>query len=210
MTTQMKENVSAWPSSSPVPGSNEAIDADRKVRVIFVEDDDDYRDAVSAELFEHGFAVQGFPDGTSMLNSISDGTDAEMILLDWSLPSVQGIDLLPRLRRQGVALPVIFLTGRSSPDCEKLALDRGALDFVDKSRGVPILAQRLRLIAELDEEAGRTRGRGNLPLRPPPAEAPGEPRLLGRCRPQSDPDGIQDRAPARVERGQLRDVSRRV
>jgi two-component system response regulator ChvI len=41
---------------------------------------------------------------------------------------------------------VVFLTGRSQPVYEKLALDRGAVDFVDKGRGVPILAQRLKLI----------------------------------------------------------------
>jgi two-component system response regulator ChvI len=42
----------------------------------------------------------------------------------------------------------VFLTGRSQPAYEKLALDGGAVDFVDKARGVPILAQRLRLIAD--------------------------------------------------------------
>ena len=66
----------------------------------------------------------------------------------WSLPSVSGIDLLPRLRRNGIALPVIFLTGRSLPAYEKLAFDRGALDFVDKARGVAILAKRIRVIVE--------------------------------------------------------------
>jgi len=35
----------------------------------------------------------------------------------------------------------VFLTGHSEPNYEQLALDRGAIDFVDKSRGVPILAR---------------------------------------------------------------------
>jgi two-component system response regulator ChvI len=121
---------------------------DRSIRIAFVEDDDDYREAVSGELADHGFVVEGFRDGPALLEFFETGAEAEIILLDWSLPSVSGIDLLPRLRRSGIALPVVFLTGRSQPVYEKLALDGGAVDFVDKARGVPILAQRLRLIAD--------------------------------------------------------------
>jgi len=61
---------------------------------------------------------------------------------------MSGIDLLPRLRREGIQLPVVFLTGRTSPNHEQLAFDRGALDFVDKARGVPILAKRIRVIVD--------------------------------------------------------------
>jgi two-component system response regulator ChvI len=83
-----------------------------------------------------------------MLASVADGVAADVIVLDWSLPTLAGIDLLPRLRREGILLPVVFLTGRSTPNHESLAFDRGALDFVDKARGVEILAKRLRLIVE--------------------------------------------------------------
>jgi two-component system response regulator ChvI len=148
MTTQMKENVSAWSSSNPVFRAETSAAVDRRIKVAFVEDDDDYREAVSSELSDHGFDVTTFGDGAALLASFADGADAEIIILDWSLPSVSGIDLLPQLRSNGIALPVVFLTGRSQPAYEKLAFDRGALDFVDKTRGVPILAHRLRLIAD--------------------------------------------------------------
>jgi two-component system, OmpR family, response regulator ChvI len=144
----MKESVSAWPSSNPAPRPANSSDVEKRIRVAFVEDDADYREAVSGELADHGFDVTSFSDGTGLLASLAEGADPEIIILDWSLPSVSGIDLLPRLRRNGIALPVIFLTGRSLPAYEKLAFDRGALDFVDKARGVPILAHRLRLIAD--------------------------------------------------------------
>ena len=161
MTTQMKDNVSAWPSSNPVfrPDANDA--SDRRIHLAFVEDDDDYREAVSSELGDHGFAVESFSDGPQLLDSLAAGAEADIILLDWNLPSVSGIDLLPRLRRNGIALPVVFLTGRSQPVYEKLALDRGALDFVDKARGVPILAQRLRLIADLTKKPVEPEFEGN-------------------------------------------------
>ena len=115
MTTQMKESVSAWPNSNPAFRPDTSPDVERRIRVAFVEDDDDYREAVSNELNDHGFDVTTFCDGTALLASFADGAEAEIIVLDWSLPSVSGIDLLPRLRRNGVALPVVFLTGRSLP-----------------------------------------------------------------------------------------------
>src|SRR6266481_3987607 len=125
MTTPMKESVSAWPNSSPAFRPDASPDVDRRIRVAFVEDDDDYREAVSGELADYGFDVTTFCEGTALLASFADGAEAEIIVLDWSLPSVSGIDLLPRLRRNGVALPVVFLTGRSQPAYEQLAFDRG-------------------------------------------------------------------------------------
>jgi two-component system response regulator ChvI len=161
MTTQMKDNVSAWPSSNPDFRPDVSNPADRRIHLAFVEDDDDYREAVTGELGDHGFAVESFSDGPALLDSFASGAEAEIILLDWNLPSVSGIDLLPKLRRNGIALPVVFLTGRSQPAYEKLAFDRGALDFVDKARGVPILAQRLRLIAESTKKPAEPEFEGN-------------------------------------------------
>jgi two-component system, OmpR family, response regulator ChvI len=171
MTTPTKENVVAWPSSNPMPSPKATSDADGPIRLIFVDDDDDYREAAAAELVDLGFMVESFADGTSMLASVADGVAADVIVLDWSLPTMSGIDLLPRLRREGIQLPVVFLTGRSSPSHEHLAFDRGALDFVDKSRGVPILAKRIRVIVESSKrpaelEVDETQHCGRLMLKP--------------------------------------------
>jgi two-component system, OmpR family, response regulator ChvI len=148
MTTPMKEIADAWPSSAPV--RNLAVDgaSENRIRVVFVDDDDDFREAATMELTDLGFAVTSFANGTAMLAAAANGLAADVIVLDWSLPSIAGIDLLPRLRREGILLPVVFLTGRSTATHENLAFDRGALDFVDKSRGVEILAKRLRVIFE--------------------------------------------------------------
>jgi len=73
--------------------------------------------------------------------------DADVIVLDWRLPTISGIDLLPELRQRGVTLPVVFLTSHPELVNEELAFERGALDFVDKTRGVEILASRLRLVS---------------------------------------------------------------
>jgi len=132
--------------TEPDPGKESL--PDRAVKLVLVEDDQDFREAAAAELEDLGFEVECFADGAALLEAFSNGCSADVIVLDWNLPALTGIDLIPRLRRAGVLLPVVLLTGKSTPNLENLALDHGALDFVDKTRGLPILAKRIRLILE--------------------------------------------------------------
>ena len=74
------------------------------------------------------------------------GKEAQVALLDWMLPELSGLELLNALRERGIGLPVIFLTGYAMAERELEALDRGAVDFVDKARGAEVLAHRLRVI----------------------------------------------------------------
>src|SRR5580692_299738 len=104
------------------------------IRILFVEDDKYYRDALGAELSDHGFAVHSFADGASLLGSLDSAAEADVIVVEWTLPKTSGIDLLRQLRRHGVTLPVVFLTGLALPERESLAFDRGAADFIDKQR----------------------------------------------------------------------------
>jgi two-component system response regulator ChvI len=115
------------------------------VQVIFVEDDDFYRLAVEAELAEEGFTVHSFADGEAMMEAVTAGLVADVVLLDWGLERTLGIELICQIRERGLHWPVVFLTGRNSPVHERLAFQRGAADFVDKSRGTAVLAARLRL-----------------------------------------------------------------
>ena len=121
---------------------------DDPIRLLLVDDDDDYRESISIELADHGFVVTDFEDGPPLFEYFAAGKNADVIVLDWNLPTSLGIDVLPQLRRSGVNIPVIILTGMSGPECEVAAFERGALDFVDKTRGVPVLAKRARLIAD--------------------------------------------------------------
>lgn len=130
--------------------------------LVLVDDDEHYLEVLSAELADRGFSVSCFPDGPSLLAAMSTGVAAEVALLDWVLPEMSGVELLGALRAQGIDLPVIFLTGYSAAERELQALDRGAVDFVDKARGTEVLARRLRVIIE-----GRRHA-------PPPAAPPVE------------------------------------
>ncbi len=127
------------------PGSVTTTDV---IRVALIEDDGDYRRALAEDLSDRGFSVQGFADGASFLQSPDAARDADVVLLDWGLPQTSGIDLLPQMRRRGIRLPVVFLTGRALTKYESLAFERGAADFIDKARGVDVLVKRLRRAVE--------------------------------------------------------------
>ena len=144
MAERPPESASILPARPAAP----EIRSTRTIRVLFVEDDELYREALSNELSDHGFAVEGFADAKSLLTRL-EGTPAfDVILLDWELPRTSGIDLLSQLRGRGIGLPVVFLTGHGLITHESLAFDRGAIDFIDKARGGEVLVRRLRCVVE--------------------------------------------------------------
>ncbi len=119
-----------------------------KLRVIVVDDDALFCQMLTAELEEQGFSVTIFSDGQALLRNPDIAVDTDIIVLDWNLPHIQGIDLLPRLHKLGINVPVVFLAGRPLTINEAMAFDRGAVDFVDKSRGIAILVHRLRVAVQ--------------------------------------------------------------
>lgn len=153
MSTQLNERDNASPSSLPDFRRDEAERGDRgdRIRAILVDDDDDYREAATAELEHFGFEVVPVPSGEAMLEHLARDPTADVIILDWKLHAGLGIDFLPQLHERGITLPVVFLTGVPTTAYEYAALDGGAVDFVDKARGIPILAKRLRLIVQLSK-----------------------------------------------------------
>ena len=148
MTMLENERDQALQSSSFEFTKGEAACTER-LRVLFVDDDEDYREAATAELEYLGFEVIGFGGREQLLTHlVREDWRADVIILDWNLPTGPAIDVVPELRRSGVDLPIVFLTGMSSTANEIAALDHGATDFVDKTRGIPVLAKRLKLVAE--------------------------------------------------------------
>src|SRR5215216_4983531 len=119
-----------------------------KLRIIVVDDDVLFCQMLTAELEEQGFLVTVFTYGQALLRNPDIAVDTDVIVLDWNLPHIQGIDLLPRMHKLGINVPVVFLTGRQQTINEAMAFDRGAVDFVDKSRGIAILVHRLRVAAQ--------------------------------------------------------------
>lgn len=116
------------------------------VHVLVVDDDALFRESLQQNLVEAGFDVSGFADGRSLLQHLEKGGRAGLILLDWRMPGMNGIEVLRRLRDSGEPIPVIFLTALSDQMYEEAALIGGAVDFVEKSRSFAILKRRIDLI----------------------------------------------------------------
>ncbi len=143
-------------------------------RVVIVDDDELFRESLGLNLMEHGYDVEDFADGASVLKHFADGGAADAVLLDWRMPGLDGLGVLRRMRDQNIQIPVIFLTVLSDEMYEEAALRWGAVDFIEKSRSLSIILQRLRLItdgskrltgADAEIEAPRTVVRGKLELR---------------------------------------------
>jgi two-component system, OmpR family, response regulator ChvI len=144
-STLLNEHDNASLNSPPDSRKDEGD----RIRAILVDDDDDYREAATAELEHFGFDVVACSTGEAMLDYLGESQAIDVIILDWKLEGGLGIDFLPQLHDRGVNLPVVFLTGIPTTAYEYAALDGGAVDFVDKARGIPILAKRLQLIVQL-------------------------------------------------------------
>jgi two-component system response regulator ChvI len=139
---------------------------DAETPLIYLVDDDPlFRESLSGNLLSSGFAVEEFGDGADFLDRPARGRGGDLMLLDWKMPRVNGIEVLRRLREAGDDIPVIFLTVLSDQFYEEAALHGGAVDFVEKSRSFSILLKRIELTlgradqprgadAEGDEPAG--------------------------------------------------------
>jgi two-component system response regulator ChvI len=138
------------------------IEAQSK-RIAIVDDDALFRESLGLNLAESGYNVDDFGDGESALRHFSQGGNADAILLDWRMPGVDGLAVLRRLRAQDVKVPVIFLTVLSDEIYEEAALRWGAVDFIEKSRSLSIILQRLRLATDGPKRSATADGAADTP-----------------------------------------------
>ena len=109
-------------------------DASNRIRIAILDDDDLFRESLGLNLIDEGYEVASFADGPAALAYFAAGGHADVILLDWRMPGMNGLEVLRALRRSGNTTPVIFLTMLSDDIYEEAALEGGAVDFIDKSR----------------------------------------------------------------------------
>lgn len=117
-------------------------------RVLVVDDDPFFRESLQENLIDAGYEALAFDGGEAVLSFLTESAAVELILLDWRMPKMTGIEVLRRLRDGGVETPVIFLTVLSDQMYEEAALIGGAVDFIEKSRSFTILKRRMDLIME--------------------------------------------------------------
>lgn len=127
----------------------------KKVRVLCVEDDHQLRAFLLAQLKARGFQVQAVSDGAQAID-LAAIFEPQLILLDLSLPSLDGLEFLRRLREWSRA-PVIVLSARDEELVKIRALDEGADDYLTKPFSLNELLARVRVALRRADETERLR-----------------------------------------------------
>ncbi|MBU6246022.1 MAG: response regulator transcription factor [Actinomycetales bacterium] len=109
--------------------------------VLVVDDEAAVNDAICDVLLLAGYRTLAANDGIQALRMLRE-QDCSLIVLDLSMPRMDGLTMLTRLRDSGDTTPVIVLTARQSPDDVQRAFEAGADDFVRKPFGMQELTLR--------------------------------------------------------------------
>ena len=115
------------------------------MRILVVDDEPAVRESLRRALQLEGYDVELAADGQEALERVgADGIDA--LLLDVSMPRLDGLEACHRLRRAGNTLPVLMLTARDEVEDRVAGLDAGADDYVVKPFALEELLARLRAL----------------------------------------------------------------
>lgn len=99
--------------------------------VHIVDDDEAIRHAVGFMLRKAGHGVETYASGTAFLKTTTRATQG-CVLLDVRMPEIDGLEVQARLAQQGIALPVIMLTGHGDVTLAVRAVKAGAVEFLEK------------------------------------------------------------------------------
>jgi two-component system KDP operon response regulator KdpE len=127
--------------------------SDKKVRILCVEDDVQMRTFLLAQLKARGFHVQAVRDGAQAVD-LAAIFQPQLVLLDLSLPSLDGLTFLRRLREWSNA-PVIVLSAHDEEPVKIKALDQGADDYLTKPFSLNELLARVRVSLRRADETAR-------------------------------------------------------
>jgi two-component system response regulator ChvI len=125
--------------------SSAAVAAPRG-HVMVVDDDALFLESVSTNLTNAGYLANTFQGGEEAVGYLAQKGAADLLLLDWKMPGITGIEVMQRLRADNIDIPIIFLTMLSDQIYEEAGLLGGAVDFIEKSRSFAILLRRIELI----------------------------------------------------------------
>lgn len=128
---------------------------EKKTRILCVEDDPQMRTFLLAQLKARGFHVQAVRDGAQAID-MAAMFQPQLVLLDLSLPSLDGLSFIRRLREWSSA-PIIVLSAHDEEPVKIKALDLGADDYLTKPFSLNELLARVRVAMRRAEETARLR-----------------------------------------------------
>jgi FixJ family two-component response regulator len=101
-------------------------------RIHVVDDDPSFAKAIERRLTQVGYTVTTYATAQHLLDRLPTGDEPGCIVLDVHMPDLDGPAVQMRLRELGVALPIIFLSGRADTPTVVQTLKAGAHDFLNK------------------------------------------------------------------------------
>ena len=113
--------------------------------ILCVEDEQRVRAFVVRGLTEEGYAVHSCGDGAEAL-ALLESAEFELVLLDWMLPRLTGLEVLRQLRAREKMVPVVMLTARDDVADRVAALNAGADDYLVKPFAFDELLARVRAV----------------------------------------------------------------
>ena len=85
-------------------------------------------------------------DGSDLISQINKGSQADIILLDWEMPEVSGVEALKELRKIGCTTPIVMVTSKNNVDNITEALSEGANEYIMKPFTKDILFEKLEMV----------------------------------------------------------------
>jgi two-component system, OmpR family, response regulator len=112
-------------------------------RVLIVDDEDDFREAIIKRLRARKVEVEGADSGPKALDMVAQ-QDFDVVVLDVKMPGMDGIETLRALKLQKPLVEVIMLTGHASVESGIQGMQLGAFDYVMKPVALDDLMDKLR------------------------------------------------------------------
>jgi DNA-binding response OmpR family regulator len=112
-------------------------------RILLVEDDPKLSKFIASELTLEGYQVTIAQDGIEGLTMARD-TQPDLVILDWMLPEISGLDVCLRLRKTGINVPIIMLTAKDEILDRVTGLNAGADDYLVKPFSIEELLARIK------------------------------------------------------------------
>ncbi|MFB6342296.1 response regulator transcription factor [Saccharicrinis sp. FJH62] len=116
------------------------------MRILIVEDEPGIANLLKEGLEEESYAVDVAYEGNKGLElALTNDGEYDILLLDWMVPGVTGLEICRQVRKSGSEVPVIFLTARDTVDDTVFALNMGANDYIKKPFSFDELLARIRV-----------------------------------------------------------------